>query len=356
MNINNSLTKRNSNLELLRIILMIMIFILHFIYGTDAINKIETSNFNYFLVNILEGLSIVAVNCFVLISGYFSIKFRFKKILKLIFQVKFYAIILPLIVVVLFKFNLSIKILFGCLFPIIFRQWWFVNTYIVLYFLSPMLNHAISKITKVQFKRILILLVAIFSLFNTMYPTFNTEGGHGIYNFILLYLIGSYIRRYSDIAHNKYKYLSIYFLNVIIVVIGNFVLTIITNQNSIKFYNYDNIFVIIASVSLFLFFCKLNIQSDLINKVAKLSFGTYLIHAHVSVWTYLKMNLFNNILLDNKFFVINAILSVVIGFILCLVVEKLRVLVTNKIENRIISSKLITRISEKIDKFMINNL
>lgn len=341
--------KRRSNIELLRIISMFMIFVLHFIQGTDALKNAIPGSINYFIFNFLEALSIVAVNCFILVSGYFFIKFDFKKILKLILQVKTYAIILPIICILL-GVDLGGKEILQSLFPIIFRQYWFFNIYLALYLLSPILNYLISKLSKEQFKKINIILFLIFSLFNSIYPTFNSEGGHGLYNFIFLYLVGAYIKLYFNININKYKCLIIYIISSLLIVAGNYTVTIFTKNNSTMFFNYDNVLVVISSIALFILFKEINISSNIINNIARFSFGTYIIHANIFVWNLIVSGL-SSINLNSTFVGVTCIVVAFSGFVTCILIEIIRYSLFNKIEDKIINCKLLKKLINNINSF-----
>ena len=66
---------RQSNYELLRILAMAMVLFLHSFHGSEHMSKSTFSfsiGFDYFL----ESLCMASVNAFVLISGYFSIKWK----------------------------------------------------------------------------------------------------------------------------------------------------------------------------------------------------------------------------------------------------------------------------------------
>lgn len=345
-----SKTKRQSNLELLRIICMFMVFILHFIQGTDSLSKATPGSMNYFILNILEALSIIAVNCFVLISGYFLIKFDFKKISKLLLQVKFYALFLPIIMLLL-GVSFGTKDILKAIFPIFFRQWWFFNTYLVLYFISPILNLVIEKLNKIQFKRFLITLLIIFSALNSLYPTFNGEGGHGIYNFILMYFIGAYIRMHYVSKLSRYKYLGIYIVSTIVIIVANYAITLVLKGNSVLFFNYDNIIVVISSIAFFNYFIRLEIESKVINYISKLSFGTYLIHTNTVVWIWIT-GFLSGVNLNSNTLGITCILISIIGFTLCLALEFIRVLVFDKFENKLLNSNMYSNISNKINLFI----
>lgn len=92
---------RASNFELLRIVLILMVISLHYLNGKmgGALNtkNIALGEFNYYLSRIIESACIIAVNCFVLITGYFMCnkkKIKIGKILDLFLIVFFYNIII----------------------------------------------------------------------------------------------------------------------------------------------------------------------------------------------------------------------------------------------------------------------
>ena len=80
---------RNSNIELLRIVSMLMVVVLHFNNNganTGIVNMPEVLTERLTWGFLVESLCLVAVNCFVLISGYFSIKLKVRSLLKFYLQ------------------------------------------------------------------------------------------------------------------------------------------------------------------------------------------------------------------------------------------------------------------------------
>ena len=78
--------ERKSNIELLRIVLILMIIILHY-FNADmggVLGHTIPGSINYYSSHLLESMSIVAVNVFVLITGYFSYKKEQVKVSKAI--------------------------------------------------------------------------------------------------------------------------------------------------------------------------------------------------------------------------------------------------------------------------------
>lgn len=80
--VDSKLLQRNSSMELLRIVSMLFIMGLHFLMVFDFPRyedsiKAPLNTFVYFL---LESLTIIAVNVFVMLSGWFGIKPTRKKV------------------------------------------------------------------------------------------------------------------------------------------------------------------------------------------------------------------------------------------------------------------------------------
>lgn len=68
----------NLSIELLRIISMCMIIILHFFTYSNVIQDSNDISLFNFTNTIIHTICNVSVNCYILISGYFCIKSKFK--------------------------------------------------------------------------------------------------------------------------------------------------------------------------------------------------------------------------------------------------------------------------------------
>ena len=153
---------------------------------------------------ILESFSIVAVNAYVLLSGYFLVEtaFRVKRLLSLILQILFYSCLIPVILIFAGKLPLSELTLYDiwqCIFPIQMKQYWFMSAYVLMFLLTPVLNAAVHAIKKEQLQAVIFLLLIPESLGKTIIParlTLDNEGYDALW-FILVYLIAAYIRLYG---------------------------------------------------------------------------------------------------------------------------------------------------------------
>ena len=147
----NPINTRNSSIELLRIIAMIMIVFYHFaVHGGfqwDA-SAVPLTRFWYNFI-IMGGK--IGVDIFVIISGYYLINnnnacLKLDKIVKFVGQVFFYSMVIYLVFVLTGLHDIGINSLIKAMFPLTFSQWWFASTYFVLFLLHPFLNRLLIKL------------------------------------------------------------------------------------------------------------------------------------------------------------------------------------------------------------------
>lgn len=85
--------KRNGNIELLRMVCMCMIILLHALHKGDLLVRIyEVPGVNPYIAWLLESFSVCAVDTFMLISGYYMSRSRFKlgRLIELVSMVLLY--------------------------------------------------------------------------------------------------------------------------------------------------------------------------------------------------------------------------------------------------------------------------
>ena len=138
--------KRKSNIELLRIVAILMIISFHYSFKSGyVVNQLD---YNSIVVKTFYFLGELGVNLFILITGYFMVKgkFSFKKLIKLILEVNFYYIFTFLLSHILDNkplTSLSKRDIFFMFFPVIFSRYWFATAYILLYIILLLLSFLI---------------------------------------------------------------------------------------------------------------------------------------------------------------------------------------------------------------------
>lgn len=330
--------ERNSNLELLRIVSIIMILILHYLnrnMGGALKNTLEGTT-NYYVIRFIESLSIIAVNCFVLISAYFMVNkdiIKLNKIINLIFISIFYGCILYIvsIVIKIQQFNLQS---FGKSLIFIYGSKWFLGSYIILCLLSPFLNKIIKALNRDNYKKLLIIVIIAFSIIPTLFSQVSyNDRGYGVLNFITLYFIGGYLRLHYQVNKSRLYYFIVYLLCSLMTT-----LMVISKIKIIDdiWWCYNSIFNIISSISLFLFFLKLNIKSYVINYLATFCFPIYIIHSDNSINTFLYRFVFKSEKYWNHPDLLVNMSKTVLGIFLgCILIESIRRIIIKPISTKI---------------------
>ena len=360
MALDNKLMKkktRNVNLDILRILSMFLIVLLHSVDHSGVIEASTTSGdfINWYTQTIFM-FTRLAVNCYVLLSGYFLVKsqFSFKKLLRLWIDVTFYSFIIKFIFMIFDASSVSIISLLSSFFSVTTGRYWFITIYFGLYLLSPFINKMISALSKKQHFSLLIILFILLSATISIHPSIagmNSGDGWGLTWFIFLYLTSSWIRLYYSPKYNKYIFLSIY--SIISMLVGTvlfvtykfnipFVNTIVSN-----WYRYDSVPVYLSSICLFLFFVDCNIKnvllSKFISKISSLTLGVYLIHAHPQLSPFIWDSLNLPQYMDKSIFPFIQIGVCIAIFSICIFIDYIKSKIFIPIDLIIEKSKIINK-------------
>ncbi len=316
---------RQSNIELLRIVAMIFILICHAsgkILGLPSQADIQQSFPQSFTKVLFDAFSIGGVDIFILISGWFGIKFSRKGFVKFIYQVIFLLFGIYAISFFCTDQILSIASIKVCLG--LTGEYWFVMAYIGLYIFSPVLNTFVENTSR---RTIGIFLVS-FYLFQCYYcwlsGTVDYYGGYSITFFCGLYLTGRYFKKYPLSCMTKYA-LRIYLICtsiIMTVVLGSLLLL----DNAGRMLRYDNPLVIISSLSLLFAFSKLHIQNKFVNWLAASCFAVYIIHYNPLVFIYFqKYELWIYRVTNGPFTILSIGLYLIVVFFICVIIDQLRI-------------------------------
>lgn len=332
----NQLKVRDSSIELLRIVAMIMIVFHHFAvhggfqWGTASVPLTR------FWYNFIFMGGKIGVNVFVIISGYYLINndkefLNFKRIVKFLAQLIFYSIVIFLVGGLIGVSDLSIGSFLRNCFPVTFNEWWFASTYFVLYLLHPFLNKVLRNIDKPLYQKILLAVIFCWSIIPTFTDSFYQS--NSLLWFIALYSIAGYIRLYGlnekfTLKHYFIFWLAVslftYSLSMVFVILGN--KWPVFSSYATDLYAQETITTLLISTSLFMIFAtlKLNYRKG-INKMASATFGVYLLHDHPVIRRVLWLEIFQNWQFQGNLWLIPySIVSVAIVYIVCSAIDLLR--------------------------------
>ena len=315
--------ERNTNIELFRIILMFFIIVHHLIYHNYLM---FVQGDNNIIATILGAEAKIAVNCFILIMGYFAFesKWNIKKVIALTLETLFYIVIFMCI----FERNITFQTIINNL-----KQYWFVTGYLIIYILSPIIKILVKKIP--MYIQIAVLIpIFLLVLKNNRMPNIY------IIWFILVFIVGIYTKKYLK---NIFK---INIFNILIAIILFIYVTV--RYNGLELISISSLACAIFEL---LVFDNLKIKrSTKINNIAKYTIGVYLIHDN----SYVRKNIVQNSLFIKEMYATDVFAIYTIGITvliygICIGIDILRKYIFDKI---LFKSKKLNAFYDSINKRM----
>lgn len=280
---------RDSNMELLRIVAMVLVMVVHADFralSAPTLDETVIDPITSIMRFLIESLSIIAVNVFVLLSGWYGIKIKISKLCEFAFQVFFFTIVCLVIALYTGHASLNVTIIRHLLLLEPF-DYWFFKSYLIMYIFSPVVNTFIEKASKREVEITLILFFLIQSLWGWISKGaggFNY--GYSGLSFIGLYMLARYVRLYPNWISNLSKkhyliiYLSIAFFNATISYI--FIRTGFPKlEGMLRHYTYP--LMIFQALCFMLLFTKISFHSKFVNWIAISCFAIYLVHSNMMI-------------------------------------------------------------------------
>lgn len=274
---------RLSNLELLRLIAMFGVLAVHTDFGAlGTPDKAELTHNTFYCITrtAIEMFAIVAVNVFVLISGWFGINFRWKGLSNLLFQCAFFFFGIYFACVLTGIKDFGLNGLYMCL--MMSSNAWFVKAYLGMYILAPVMNAFAANADRKTFARLLL----CFFAFQSIYGWFSNgaqyiDKGYSAFSFMGLYLLARYVRIYrpSWSRWSAFRSFAAYAATALsgAVLFLAFLLADLPAMSYIMI-SYTSPFIIASAIFLLMTFDRFKIQSRTINTVAASCFAVYLFH------------------------------------------------------------------------------
>lgn len=192
--------ERQSNMELLRIVAMLLVVIFHAACALDV--SIPEGEFSvaHFFLRLCYAAGDLGNSLFILISGHFLVRsaFSLRRVLRLWAQALFYSLLLGALALAAGR-HFSAREALQVVAPVLSNSYWFITGYIAFSFFIPFLNRLFAGLERREFKRLLAAMFVVFSLLPTVAP-----GGFVRFTkltmFFFLYSLAAYLRLYPDAA------------------------------------------------------------------------------------------------------------------------------------------------------------
>lgn len=287
------------------------------------------------LLIFMNCIVIVGVNIFFLISGYFNINFRLKKLFCLVGEIIFYSGLIYLIGMLsgIVRFSLYEFVKYT-LFAV--NQYWFMLVYLVLMLLSPYINILLSELNKDKKRYSLFLAVFFFlcCLYGFIFESdvLGINSGYSLLFAIFLYCTGNYIKVFEKEKNEKTYYIFIYIISIILNYI--LIISLVYINKSVwgwKMFSYNNPLIYIEAIMLFMLFVKFYKQNKIAKVLSKISpyvLAVYLISSNEFLIPY-RFAYLKEILEGSKLFIwplaiIGASIVILVILAICVIIECIR--------------------------------
>lgn len=261
-------------MEALRIVAMSMIILWHF--NVHVMSEIPNAN-NFEWWEWMRQFLVYGVNIFVMISGYYGIKLRWRSVMALGVTILCFVAVNYILCFCFDVQGISLRsYLSKLLFPFSRSGYWFINCYWCLMLLAPMINIGLRNMTLAQLRTSVILLTVGCCYSGFIGGNSCNVDGYNVYNFIYIYIVGYYlsVEKFID-RYSSREYLILF----LVVAILNCVAYWLSKSIIMKGYGYvgryNFIFNVVASGALVVYFSRLSFASGIVNSIATASLGCY---------------------------------------------------------------------------------
>lgn len=274
--------ERQSGVELLRLVSMAGILMLHSdaaCLGLPQYTSLQElfGSWSLFSKHLVESATVGATDLFILISGYFGLRFKWRSLLTFIAMALFYSLLTFAVSWIWWPEGCTTKLFTQSM--VIFSPYirWFIVAYALLLTLSPLINLALDKIGERHIGVVALVAFAAAMLEWRVIGRYGYDATH----LVIIYLLGRAIRYYRlPERMPMWMSLGIYELFTLLVLLS------VTWWEYKVAYAMNSPFVLIAAMGLFTFFASMKFRSKAVNWLAGSAFAVYLTHMSPALWVH----------------------------------------------------------------------
>lgn len=276
-------------MEVLRLVSMFMVLALHADYAALGIPSAADAVFTPVAVTgrvFCEQAAIVAVNVFVLISGWFGMRAGVRGVCSLLWQVVYCAAVVIAVMLCVEGTSLLCTRSWLTFLPGYYH--WFIRSYLGLLILSPVLN-AYIKHTTVRVQAIVVLFFYIFqSLYGWWIGADGFNSGYSLQSFIGLYLLGALARRCRWQRFGPWRWGALYLFTVLGSTACGIYMLSQGYLLSPRLTAYDSPLVVAGALGLLLTFASISPtwSNRVVNATATSALAVYLLHCNPLIFKY----------------------------------------------------------------------
>lgn len=296
--------KRNSSIELLRILAMFMITIHHYFMYENielysfGVNKVLAETFFY------SGGKIGVVIFFLISAWYLpvegSIRSSLRRIWMLEREVLFWSFSLLIFFLFLYK-KITLNLIVSSIFPVLTNLWWYITAYVVFLLFFPFFVRGLRVLGKKNHLILCCISLLLWSIGEGFFPFFSLGmSGGDFLSFVYIYILMSFYRWYMPLIKKEtaWKIVAITYVVLLLqAVIGGFVYKYTGDFARLQVYlsgTEYKICPLLIGFGFFSLFIESEFHSTIINRVASSTLAVYLITAyplvHNRLWSFFSLN------------------------------------------------------------------
>ncbi len=305
----NKRNSRNSAVECLKILGMVLIVLSHVVQTLHSGNTyvgyqdyvfplgVATSDPKILILNILRYSGVFGNAIFFVSSAWYLLDSKTasgKKIVSMLVEIWSISVLIMAVFGVAHQGNLSLRLVIKALFPTTFSLNWYLTCYILFYAIHPFLNQVIGAMNRRTLLRCAVAMSTLYIFVNFVIgEAFQTTN---LILWVSVYFCMAYMKRCLYDASNRKLY---NWLLILVGIGGNCLIVILTNflglhhiwhfSNQLLRWNENcNPFLIMAAIGMFNLARCSNFKNTLINKISGLSLLIYIVHENIFMRTYLR--------------------------------------------------------------------
>lgn len=311
--------QRNSSIELLRIISMLIIVIYHYnarAFGLYVVGSDRIGEQDLLPELIMHSVGKIGVPIFVFISGWFGMKYRKERLGEMMAMCAFYAILSTVLIIPFYGLTRPNDALF------FLNDWWFMAAYICVYLLSPGIDFMFQNTGKWT----MLLIIGIFYYVSYGDYFMNEANIGGLYTMFTMYLSARWLKLYA--YDNLNKYWHVLLAGSLLIRFGVIYLGYYTHHLGILPYinSYICPLTTIMAASIFFGVSKFSFNSKIVNILAGSSLAVYLF----SEGTFGK-RFFTDLFPTENFSFPHFVLGALLVYIIITAIDQVRGFITGRI-------------------------
>lgn len=295
--------QRNSSVELLRIIAMLLIISHHAImFGVRDTNNyplpVKIIFQDVFFAGGKVGVVIFfSISIWYLCERNITLKDAYRRVWNLEKEVIFYSLFLLVISIFAFKSSVTKRLVMSSILPTSEGLWWYVTSYVVFLMLLPFISVGMRCLSKRQHLYLAIICLFIFG-FLRLIPYVKFDMSNNVLGMFYVYILITYLKWHCNSISLK-AILTSMFVGLIILLTYTILFTVTKNVygkgTGMQTYATQDwgLSMVLIGVSLLLLFQRMNFVSKVINYIAASTFGVYLIHLYPTVSSWIWNDIFD---------------------------------------------------------------